>query len=279
MSNPHLPPDDPRRAREFRGDDVFTDPRQRGEMPFLEHLDELRKVLLHCVVAVLAGGIAGWWLAPRVLADLISRTVQQASVLSPLEAFNERFKLAFVIGMFLVLPILLWRLWSFVVPGLMKGERRIVPVLVVVSFVLFGAGAAAAYLYLIPVTLQVLDRFLLPGMVQQIRLSALLDFVYNLCIATGALMQLPLVTMLLTFLGIVTPVFLLQQWRAAVVVIFIVTAAITPGDLVTAQLIMGGPMVALYFVSVGLSFLVARRRERAEAEVLGSGKEDPGGES
>jgi len=279
MTSPHLPPDDPRREREFRHDDEFVDPRQRSEMPFLDHLEELRSVLLHAVLAVLAGGVFGWWLAPRVLQDLIARTVGQASVLSPFEAFNERFKLAIVIGGFLALPVVLWRVWSFVVPGLLRRERHLVPVLVLCSFTLFGVGAAAAYGYLIPLVLQVLDRFLLPGMVEQIRLSALLDFVYNLCIACGTLMQLPLVTMLLTFLGIVTPLFLLQQWRVAVVVIFIVTALITPGDLVTAQIIMGGPMVALYFISVGLSFLVARRRAREEAEVLGPIEGGPGGDS
>ncbi len=245
----------------------------------MDHLVELRSVLLHCVIAVLIGGIAGWWLAPIVLSDLIARTVQQASVLSPLEAFNERFKMALVIGLFMSLPILLWRAWTFVVPGLLKGERRLVPLLVVLSFALFGTGAAAAYLYIIPLALHVLDQFMLPGMVEQIRLSSLLDFVYNLCIASGTLMQLPLVTMLLTFLGIVTPLFLLQQWRVAVVIIFIVTAVITPGDIVTAQLIMGGPMVALYFISVGLSFLVARRRARSEAEILGPSEEDLGGDS
>lgn len=279
MSSPHLPPDDPRRAREFRADDTFVDPRQRGEMPFMEHLEEFRQVLLHGVIAVLAGGIAGWMLAPRVMSDLIARTVQQASVLSPLEAFNERFKMAIVIGVFLALPVLLWRTWSFVVPGLLRAERRLVPLLVLMSFVLFAAGAAAAYLYVIPLALRVLDQFLLPGMVEQIRLSALLDFVYNLCIASGTLMQLPLVTMLLTFLGVVTPMFLLQQWRVAVVIIFVITAVITPGDIVTAQLIMGGPMVALYFISVGLSSLVARRRARAEAEILGPSAEDSRGDS
>lgn len=279
MTSPHLPSDDPRRHREFRGDDDFVDPRQRREMPFMQHLEELRSVLLHCVIAIVVGGIVGWWLAPRVLEDLIARTVQQASVLSPLEAFNERFKLALVIGLFLTLPILLWRVWSFVLPGLLKGERRLVPVLVLLSFALFGAGAASAYLYIIPLALRVLDQFMLPGMVEQIRLSALLDFVYNLCIASGTLMQLPLVTMLLTFLGFVTPLFLLRQWRVAVVIIFIVTAVITPGDIVTAQLIMGGPMVALYFISVGLSFLVARRRAREEAEFLGPSEKGSDGDS
>jgi sec-independent protein translocase protein TatC len=75
-----------------------------------------------------------------------------------------------------------------------------------------------------------------------------------------------MVALLLTAIGIVTPQFLLRQWRGAIVVIFIVTAIITPGDVVSAQVIMGLPMALLYFVSVGLSFLVARKREQKDKE-------------
>ena len=81
--------------------------------------------------------------------------------------------------------------------------------------------------------------------------------------------QLPLVTMMLTALGLVTPGFLLRQWRVAIVCAFVVTALITPGDVVTAQIVMGGPMVLLYFLSVGLSWLVARRRRPEPAPASG----------
>lgn len=244
-----------------------NDPRVSGEMPFLEHLGELRKVLMHVVVAVAVGAIAGWLLAPRVLEDLIHRTVGEAIVLSPLEAFNERFKLAVVLGLGLVLPYVLYRVWSFVVPGLMGRERSMVFPMVMASCALFALGVWAAYGYVTPLVIEVLQGFLTPSMRAQIRLGDLLGFVYNLAIACGLVCQLPLVTMTLTAIGLVTPITLLRQWRVAVVVVFAVTAFITPGDVVTAQIIMGIPLVALYFVSVGLSWLVARRRrEKSLAE-------------
>ncbi len=265
MTNPH---DDPRREREFRADDDWPDPRQGGQMPFMHHLDELRKVLTHSLIAVLVGALGGWWLAPLVLQDLIARTVRTTIVMSPFEAFNERLKLSGILGLMVVLPFVLWRLWSFVVPGLLKQERRWVIPLAAASFVLFALGAWASYVYVVPLVIRVLSQFLTPGMVTQIRLSLLLDFFYNMALACGLLAQLPLVCMLLTAIGLVTPLFLLQQWRVAIVVIFVVTAAITPGDVVSAQLVMGLPMAALYFVSVGLSFFVARKKARAEAEFL-----------
>lgn len=268
--SPHL---DPRREREFRADDEWHDPRGPGDMPFLAHLDELRRVLQQSLVAVLVGALAGWWLAPRLLTDLIHRTVGTTVVMSPFEAFNERLKLSALLGVALALPIVAWRLWAFVVPGLLKQERKWVVPLAAFSCLLFGLGAAAAYLYVVPLVIDVLKTFLTDGMVTQIRLSLLLDFFYNMVVACGLLAQLPMVTMLLTGIGLVTPVFLLRQWRIAIVVIFVVTAAITPGDIVSAQLVMGLPMAGLYFVSVALSFLVAKRRAKSEAEALGDSGE------
>jgi sec-independent protein translocase protein TatC len=245
------------------------DPRQTGEMPFLEHLEELRVVLFQSAVACLVGGIAGWWFAPRLLEDIVHRTVGHAIVLSPLEAFNERFKLSLVLGLFVALPFVLWKLWSFVVPGLMKRERSWIPGMVAASFVLFGLGAWASYDYVVPLVIKVLSGFKTASIVEQIQLSALLGFVYNMALACGVVFQLPLVCMTLTAIGLVTPGFLMRQWRFALVGAFFLTAIITPGDVVTAQIIMGGPMVLLYFLSVALSALVARRKRETEAREWG----------
>jgi sec-independent protein translocase protein TatC len=268
VSSPHLPPEDARRDREFREYDEWADPRQGGEMPFMHHLEEFRTVLQHILVAVLVGMLVGWWISPAVLADLIKHTVVHTVVMSPFEAFNERLKLAAILGGIVVLPYISWRLWAFVVPGLLHRERRWVGPLAISSFVLFMLGAWAAYAYVVPLVIHVLEGFLTAGMVMQMRLSLLLDFFYNMVIACGLLAQLPLVTMLLTGIGLVTPWFLLKQWRVAIIVIFVVTAAITPGDVVSAQLIMGLPMALLYFISVGLSFFVAKKKADSEAMVL-----------
>ena len=244
---------------------MSEDPRVSGEMTFLEHLDELRRVLVQAAGASLAGALAGWWLAPRVLEDIIRRTVKEAVVLSPLEAFNERFKLALLLGLFLALPIVLHRIWSFVVPGLFKRERGWILPFVMASIALFALGAWVAYGYLVPLVIQVLSTFMTPSLKAEIRLSALLGFVYNMALACGLVFQLPLVTMALTAIGLVTPRTLLRQWRYAIVAAFFVTAVITPGDVVTAQIVMGVPMTLLYFVSVGLSWLVARRKREGPA--------------
>ena len=245
---------------------MSDDPRQTGEMPFLAHLEELRVVLIHVLAACAVGAIAGWWLAPRVLEDLIHRTVHQAILLSPLEALNERIKLTFLIGLLVSAPYVFFRVWQFIVPGLLRRERGMILPMAMLSMVLFGLGVWAAYGYVVPLVIRVLDQFTTPSMRTQIQLSTLLGFFYNISLACGIVMQLPLVTMALTALGLVTPGFLLRQWRYAIVIVFLVTALITPGDVVTAQLVMGVPMTALYFLSVGLSWIVAKRRTESAAE-------------
>ncbi len=249
------------------------DPRQTGEMPFLEHLEELRKVLFHVLLACAVGSAGGWWLAPRVLQDIIHRTVGTAILLSPLEALNERLKLTFILGLMIVAPFVFYRVWQFVVPGLLKRERGLILPMAMMSMVLFGLGVWAAYGYVVPLVIQVLQQFTTPGMKLDIQLSTLLGFFYNIALACGIVMQLPLVCMALTAMGLVTPQFLLKQWRYAIVIVFLVTAIITPGDVVTAQLVMGVPMTALYFVSVGLSWLVARRRVAPAVDESGPGEE------
>jgi sec-independent protein translocase protein TatC len=260
MNNPHRAPEDERPEEDLEDGGGVV------QMSFLQHLEDLRRTLWKCALAVAAGMLGGWVFAPHVLEDLIHRTVKAAVVLSPFEAFNERFKLTFILGLALAAPVVFWQGWSFVVPGLLNRERKWVPALALGSMVLFALGAAAAYYYVVPLVVHVLEQFLVNGVTTQIRLSALLDFTYNLSLACGILMQLPLVTLLLTAIGLVTPQFLLRQWRYALVTIFIVTALITPGDVVSAQIVMGVPMILLYFLSVGMSFFVAKRRERMEGE-------------
>src|SRR5262249_20800274 len=159
----------------------------------------------------------------------------------------------------LVLPYVFYRIWNFVVPGLMRRERSLILPMALLSMLLFALGAWASFGYVIPLVLRVLTGFETPSMRTMIRLTDLLGFAYNLTLACGIVCQFPLVTMSLTAMGLVTPGFLLRQWRYAIVGVFLLTAIITPGDVVTAQIIMGVPMTGLYFLSVGLSWFVARR--------------------
>jgi sec-independent protein translocase protein TatC len=245
-------------------DETFDEGDGRPSLTLLEHLEELRVRLLKSVIAILAGASAGWFFSGQALEFAIRRTVGHVTVLDPIEAFSERFKLALVLGACVALPVVLYQAWAFVLPGLFRRERRLLLPLVGASLVLFFAGAAVAILLVVPIVLDVLRTFLTPSMQQNIRLSSLLGFIYNLALATGVVFQLPLVAGALAALGIVTSGALLRQWRIAIVATLVVSALITPGDVVTAQVVLGLPLVGLYLLSVLVAWIVERARTRRE---------------
>ncbi|HVP38229.1 MAG TPA: twin-arginine translocase subunit TatC [Candidatus Saccharimonadales bacterium] len=233
------------------------------EMHFLEHLEELRWVILHSIIGTAVGTVAGWFLSPVVLEYVIRHTVGRVALMSVMESFNERCRLAIILGLMLALPYVLYRVWSFVVPGLMRKERRLILPLLLSSLALFVLGGAFGFFMVVPAILEVLKKFRTPSMIVMLRLHDVLGFVYNMCLASGILFQLPLVTLMLSWIGLVTPAFLLSKWRHAIVLTLILTAAVTPGDVVWAQVFMGIPIVLLYFLSVALAYLVRRRPKEA----------------
>lgn len=253
-------PDRPR--RDFDEEIPEDDPAPAASL--LHHLDELRTRILRSVLAILLGAGVGWWFSAQALEWAIVHTVGTVVVLDPLESFSERFKLALILGGLVALPLVLYQAWAFVLPGLFRRERRLLLPLVFGSIVLFLAGAATAVFVVVPIVLDVLESFKTASMVQQIRLSSLLGFVYNLAFATGVVFQLPLVAGALAALRIVTSRWLLRQWRVAIVAMLVVSALITPGDVVTAQIVLGIPLLLLYVLSIGVAWLVERLRQDDE---------------
>jgi len=263
--------DELRRAGGGPGDDTkdqqtLEEEYGRPAMSLLGHLEELRKRLVSSMLMILLGAGVGWWLSGTVLEWAILHTVGHVVLLDPLEAFTERFKLALVLGGCVALPFVLYQLWAFVLPGLFRRERRLLLPFVFTSLLLFFAGASTAIFLVVPIVLEVLKTFTTASMRQDIRLSSLLGFIYNLALATGVVFQLPLVAGALAALRIVTAGWLLKQWRLAIVGTLIVSALITPGDVVTAQIVLGLPLVVLYALSIGVAYIVQRVRKEAPEE-------------
>jgi len=234
-------------------------------LSILHHLDELRTRILRSVIAILLGAGIGWWFSGPALEWAIHHTVGTVVVLDPLESFSERFKLALILGGCVALPLVLYQVWAFVLPGLFRRERRLLLPLVAASLLLFFAGASTAVFLVVPIVLEVLRTFLTPSMQMQIRLSSLLGFIYNLALATGIVFQLPLVAGALAALRLITARWLIRRWRIAIVAMLVVSALITPGDVVTAQIILGIPLLFLYLLSIGVAWMVERLRRHEPA--------------
>jgi sec-independent protein translocase protein TatC len=111
--------------------------RDDREMPFMEHLEELRRVVIRGIGVLLLATLGAYYFSGNVLEQIVVRTVGEATFLRPMEAFNARLKIAFLLGMIVSIPFILWQIWTFVVPGLMKRERSMVGPLVFWSTLLF----------------------------------------------------------------------------------------------------------------------------------------------
>lgn len=239
-----------------------------ADMPFWEHLEELRRIVLRAIGGFLIATVACYFFSGRVLDELVLRTIGEASFLKPMEAFNSRLKIAFLCGLIVSLPFILWQIWGFIVPGLMKKERKVVAPLVAWSTLLFYGGVAFSYFVLTPIMLKLLVGFGTEHVTAFIAVGSLLDFVVTMAIASGVLFQLPLVVAVLSIVGVLTPSFLIRRWRHAVVGIFVLTAVITPGD-GPSQIVLAVPVLLLYFSSIFVARAIWRgkkKSEEAEAE-------------
>jgi sec-independent protein translocase protein TatC len=238
-----------------------------ARMGFLEHLEELRKRVFRAFVWVLIGMIPAFIYQNEVLHFLVGpveKAMGQLSVITPAEAFLNKFKAAFCAGLVLALPGIAFELWSFIGPGLLPREKRWVVPVTIVATLLFLAGAGFAYLLIVPTAAGFLAE---QGQEfqQNITVTAAFGFGAKLLLGLGAMFELPLVIFALSRLGLVTARFLWKKIGVAVFVIFLIAAVLTPTPDVFTMTIFALPLLALYIISIGVAW-VFERRDRPAAD-------------
>lgn len=245
----------------------------QAAMGLLDHLAELRTVLFQSALAGVAATILCWfWSAP--LLDLLiapitsqlapgTEEAQRVYFTAPNEAFLVRLKISAAVGLFVVAPFIFFKLYEFVLPGLYRKERRVVTPLLLSTTGLFYTGVVFAFTIVIPQVVRFLMSFGTDAMAPLIGVGPYFGFVTRLCLAFGLVFQLPLLVLVLSAIGLVNPRMLLRTWRYAVVLIFVLSAALTPPDL-PSQIMMAGPVIVLYFGSVLVSLVVTRRRRKQD---------------
>ena len=241
----------------------------RGEMPFLDHLEELRWRILWSLVAIVVASVVGYILVLRfrVLDILISpfyavmEDETKLVFLSPTEPFFLLLRIGILGGLVLSSPIIVYQIWSFLSPALERHEKRAIIPALYLGVVLFAAGVLMAYYMALPVTLRFLLFFGTDYFDPMLRAGDYFGFVTKLLMAFGVLFELPVVIMILSALGLVTPAFLRAKRRHAIVIITILASLLSPGDVVTVTAMMMIPMVFLYEFSIILSVVITRRRK------------------
>lgn len=238
--------------------------RPGAEMSLLEHLAELRVVLLQSLGAVALASVGAWFVSDRAVDWLVEPVLQgpitDLKFLSPGGAFLLRVKTTFGLGAFVAAPIVVMRLWSFVVPGLLPKERRLVGPAILASILLFYAGVAFGYFAVLPLSLQFLLGFGTARIQPLLTAEQYFQFAIQTTLAFGAVFQFPLVVAALTYAEILGPDFLVRFWRHGVVAVFVIAAILTPPD-VASQLMMAAPTLVLYLVSIVLARIAARARK------------------
>ena len=244
-------------------------------MPFLDHLEELRWRIFWSLLSIALMTVAGFALVYyfEVLEWLIA-PVRAASgdeafkliYLSPADPFFITLKLALFVGVIFAFPIVVYQVWSFLSPALEKREKRAIIPAMYLGLVLFIAGVAIAYYAALPVTLEFFQAFQEGALESQLEVGKTLAFITKLLLAFGIVFELPVVVMVLSALGLVTPAFLRSKRRHAWVAMTVLASFITPGDVITLTVMMMVPLILLYELSIFLSVIITRRRDADEEE-------------
>lgn len=255
---------------------THVEPETDVQMTIWEHLAELRGRIVRAAIALIAGASVCWAYREKLLEwitipymqawkEKFPNTAPELQTLAPADAFVNYMQLSLVGGVVIAAPVIFYQLWAFVSPGLYQKEKRYIIPFVLFSTTLFLSGVAFAYYVAFPFSFQYF--FSLLGQVGQVTLTSrptmefYLDFTTRMLLAFGAVFELPLFISFLALAGIVTPQQLVRFSRWAIISSFIVGAFVTPGPEISSQVAVSGALVFLYFLSVGLAFIVAKRRE------------------
>ncbi len=237
--------------------------------PFLEHLEELRQRLIRCMIVVGIAFVVCYFFSKDIfsfLAKPLKQNLPEGSsmiFINPAEAFLTYIKLSFYAALFFSSPYILYQAWMFVAPGLYAHEKRYVLPFMIVSVFLFVTGVAFAYFVVFPFGFRFLMGFATDLIRPAPSLKEFLSFSTMLLLAFGVVFELPVFVFFLTKMGVIDHTTLTRNRRYAVLIIFIVAAILTPPDVFT-QLLMAGPLLALFEISV-LVAKVAGGKKKATA--------------
>jgi len=232
----------------------------------LELRDRLLKAMLGLVVAFIPCAIYANELFTIIARPLIEKLPKGTSLIATnvVSPFMTPFKVAFYVGLFVAMPIVIYQIWAFVAPGLYKREKRFAVPLLVSSVLLFYAGAVFAYFAVFPVMFSYLVGTAPEGVSYMPDMAAYLDFVLTLFFAFGIAFEMPVAVVLLVITGLVNVDSLGKNRGYVIIGIFVVAAFLTPPDAIS-QTIMAAPMYLLYETGLLMARLVQKSRREAAA--------------
>ncbi|MGV6846551.1 MAG: twin-arginine translocase subunit TatC [Lutibacter sp.] len=262
----------------------------KGEMSFLEHVEELRWHLVRSTLAVFFFGIIAFLLkgfifdtiifAPKDPNFITYRFFCKASrffganglciteipfkfqSLAMAEQFSVHIWTSITAGFILAFPFIIWEFWKFISPGLYEKERKNARSFIIISSFLFFLGVLFGYYVITPLSVNFLGNYSVSNLVERnIKIGSYISLLRSTVLASGLIFELPIVMYFLTKIGLVTPDFLKTYRKHALVVVLIVAAVITPPDIIS-QVIVTIPIMGLYEVSIFISTIVLKKQKK-----------------
>ena len=233
-------------------------------MPFLDHLEELRWRLIKSIASVLIGAVISFYFIDQIIEFLVQPTEalknsMDLQVLKVQGMFMIKWSIALFGGIIISIPVLTFQIWKFVAPGLYIDEKKYIIPLIIFTFLSFLCGLIFAYMIVIPFSLGFFTSVGFEGIQNNFSINYYFSFITWLMIGSGLIFELPVIVFILSFIGLLTPAFMRHYRRYAIVIILVLSAFITPPDPVSLVL-MSIPLLVLYELSIGVSWLVNRKK-------------------
>ena len=238
------------------------------KMPLTEHLEELRRRLIRIVIAVVIGTVISYIYRLHIL-DFLQAPIKKVLKDEPLrffslmEPFVIHIKVSVYSGIVLAIPVILYQVWMFVAPGLLPKERKYLLPFILMGTILFLFGAGLCYYAVLPYGTAFFINFD-PSLRSNINIASYLSFATQMILVFGVVFELPLILVLLAKIGLVTSEGLAKKRKYAIVIIFISAGILTPTPDPLTQAIMAVPLIALYELSVILTRMFAKQKEKKE---------------
>jgi sec-independent protein translocase protein TatC len=249
---------------------IDSDDSSGGKMSFLDHLDELRRRIIYAVVSVLVGFVISFFFINEIF-DFIMRPMQELLpaggtlvYTEPTEAFMLYIKIALISGLMIASPLVFAQLWLFIAPGLYSHEKKWAIPFVVMSTVFFIMGAAFSHYVVFPITWRFFVGFTNDILTFMPRIEPTFSIYLRLILALGITFQLPTLVLFLARMGMITPRFMIRNFKYAVLLIIIAAAVLSPDGGGVGLVAMGGPVILLYIFSIGLAWMFGKKK-RIEA--------------
>ena len=244
---------------------------EEDKIPINDHLEELRWRLVKCVIAIAVGFVGTYAFSEKIFNFLVSPLVKVMPEKSQLiytslpEAFLTYLKVSFFAGLILATPVILYQIWKFVMPGLYEKERKYVLPFVLIATVFFFTGSSFAFFVVFPLGFAFFLGFstdtisALPSMKEYLSLSMKLLFAF------GITFELPVIMFFLAKMGLVNHTTLRKKRKYAILIVVVVAALLTPPDVIS-QVLLAIPLIALYEVSIWVTYLVRRKKDAKKDE-------------